>query len=82
MRDVSAEVRMAECEPRLLACRYSAMDRAQLIREVESFDPGIPIERAWTPPASWYTSSAIHDLELRGIMACSWQPVARVEQLS
>jgi choline monooxygenase len=58
------------------------MDRAQLIREVESFDPSIPIERAWTPPASWYTSPAIHDLELRGIMARSWQPVARVEHLN
>jgi len=57
------------------------MDHAQLTREVESFDQALPIERAWTPPSSWYTSSAIHDLELRGILAHTWQPVARVEQL-
>lgn len=57
------------------------MDRTHLVRELESFDPGLPIERAWTPPSSWYTSSAIHDLELGGILARSWQPVARVEQL-
>ncbi len=57
------------------------MDRTQLTREVESFDQDLPIERAWTPPSSWYTSSAIHDLELRAIQARSWQPVARTEQL-
>jgi phenylpropionate dioxygenase-like ring-hydroxylating dioxygenase large terminal subunit len=53
-----------------------------LRREVLRFDPEIPIERAWTPPASWYTDAEIHHLEQRAVFAQSWLAVARLEQLA
>lgn len=46
------------------------------------FDANLPIERAWTPPASWFTSPEIYELEQRQVFAKSWQPVALLEQLS
>ena len=49
---------------------------------VEAFDPDVPIERAWTPPASWYTSAELFALEQRAVFVDSWQPVARSEQLA
>ena len=57
------------------------MDRALLERELARFDPEPPIERAWTPPSSWYTSPEIHALELESVLAATWQPVARIERL-
>jgi choline monooxygenase len=45
------------------------------------FDPSLPLERASTPPASWYTDPAFHDLERATIFRRCWQPVARTDQL-
>jgi choline monooxygenase len=53
----------------------------ELKREVLAFDPDVAIERAWTPPSSWYTAPAFYELERRSVFARGWQPVARVEQL-
>ena len=50
-------------------------------RELERFDPTTPIERAVTPPASWYTDPAFLQLEARAVFQRTWQPVARVDQL-
>jgi len=58
------------------------MDHALLTRELEAFDPGVPIERAWTPPSSWYTSPEVFELERRTVFASTWHPVARREQLA
>ena len=52
-----------------------------LLREIERFDPRIPIEEAWTPPASWYTSPDFHRLESRALFGRTWQPVARLDEL-
>lgn len=49
---------------------------------LRDFDPTIPIERAWTPPARWFASEAFHQLEQERVFARSWQPVARVEELA
>ena len=57
------------------------MDRTLLERELARFDPELPIERAWTPPSSWFTSPEIHALELEAVLAGTWQPVARIERL-
>lgn len=54
---------------------------AALLRELERFDVDIPIERAHTPPASWYTTPELFELERSAVFGRSWQPVARVEQL-
>jgi choline monooxygenase len=52
-----------------------------LRHELERFDPELPIEDAWTPPASWYTSQAVWELERRSVFARAWQPIARVDEL-
>ena len=44
------------------------------------FDPTLPIERASTPPASWFVSTEFAELEQREIFERSWQPVARVDE--
>ena len=49
---------------------------------VAAYDPDLPLERASTIPASWYTDPRVFDLELRTAFARSWQVAARVEQLS
>ncbi len=45
------------------------------------FDASIPIERALTPPASWYTAKEIWELERRAVFANAWHPAARIAQL-
>ena len=50
--------------------------------ELERFDCALPIERAWTPPASWYTAAPFYDLEKRAVFGRTWQPVARASQLA
>jgi choline monooxygenase len=57
------------------------VDPARLSEEIDRFDPRVPIESAWTPPSSWYTAPDIHALECRAVLAATWQPVARLEQL-
>lgn len=44
--------------------------------------PGVPVERAWTLPSSWYLDPAHHRRELDRILARSWQLAARVDQLA
>jgi choline monooxygenase len=50
--------------------------------EVLRFDPEVPIERAWQPPASWYTDPDIYALERPAVFGRSWQAVARLDQLA
>lgn len=54
----------------------------ELSREFERFDPSVPIESAWTPPASWYTSPEVYAHEQCAVFGRSWQPVARVADLA
>jgi len=49
---------------------------------IEAFDPELSIERAWTPPSSWYTEPAVAVLEQDTVFRNSWQPVARIAQLA
>ncbi len=49
--------------------------------QLAAFDAELPIERAWTPPSSWYTSPELYALERRTLFPASWQPVARVDEL-
>ncbi len=50
--------------------------------DLNRFDPAVPVERASTPPASWYTDPAFLELERTHVFARSWQPAARLEQLA
>jgi len=49
--------------------------------EIRRFDPELPIEAASTPPAEWYNSPEILELERERVFAHTWQPVARLDQL-
>ncbi len=56
------------------------MRATQLRRELERFDPSLPIGRAWTPPSSWYVDPAFADLE-QG-QAAVWRGVQSVLAVS
>ena len=55
------------------------MDDADVMKQLWRFDPDVPVERAHTPPGSWYTTPEFHDLE-RTVFLESWQAVARTDQ--
>jgi len=46
------------------------------------FDPTLPIERAWTPPADWYLDPAMLTLERERVFRRSWQAVGRTDQVA
>lgn len=46
------------------------------------FDPDVPIESAWTPPARWYVDREVHEDERRRVWAKTWQVVGRRDQLT
>jgi choline monooxygenase len=50
--------------------------------KVSRFDPTLPLERARTIPASWYTDADVHSAERRGVFGATWQCVGRVDQVS
>ncbi len=50
--------------------------------EIERFDPALPLEQAWTPPASWYVEPGFHELERQAVFDTSWQLVGRVDQVA
>jgi choline monooxygenase len=55
--------------------------KSSLDAVIAAFDPSIPIERARTPPASWYLSPDMFVHDTRTVFQRSWHPAARVEQL-
>lgn len=46
---------------------------------VEEFDPEIPVERALTPPSSWYTDYQFHRCELDRVFYGGWQVVGSLK---
>jgi len=58
------------------------MDRDALIAVVEDFDPTVPIERAHTPPASWYLEPGLLELERDTVFSDNWIAVGRVAQVA
>ena len=53
-----------------------------LRNELSRFDGTLPIESAWTPPASWYLDPAFLDLERIRVFRDSWQAVGRGDQVA
>jgi len=49
---------------------------------VLDFDPEVPIERASTPPATWYTDPDLAALERRAVWDRTWRLAARAEQVA
>jgi choline monooxygenase len=50
--------------------------------ELARFDPSVPIERAYTPPASWYVMPEFLAHERERIFRRTWQAVGRADQVS
>ncbi|CAI0628387.1 unnamed protein product [Linum tenue] len=44
---------------------------------VHEFDPEVPIEKALTPPSSWYTDASFYDFELDRVFYRGWQAVGQ-----
>ena len=57
------------------------MEGREYARELGRFDGELPVERASTPPASWYVDPAFLERELETVFRRSWQAVARLDQL-
>ena len=49
---------------------------------IDSYDPDAPLAEASTIPSSWYTDERILALEQQTVFSRSWQPAARLDQLS
>ena len=45
---------------------------SEITEAVASFDPTLPIERALTPPASWYTEPGFAELDRQAVFARNW----------
>ena len=50
-------------------------------QELSRFDPSLPIEKAWTPPASWYLRPEFLARERDRVFNRSWQAVGRLDQV-
>jgi len=48
---------------------------------VNLYNPGDPLEKAWTIPSPWYFDRDFYEAERAGVFATSWQAVGRVEQV-
>jgi choline monooxygenase len=57
-------------------------DRDDLRAEVARFDPAVPIERAFTPPGSWYTDPRFSSLDRRAVFARRWLAACRADQVA
>ena len=55
--------------------------KSSLLEIINSYNPGVPLEQAWTIPAPWYTDERVLELELQTVFAYSWQLVGRVDQI-
>src|SRR5262245_17197403 len=49
---------------------------------IGSYNPDLPLEKAWTIPAPWYIDPRVLELERRTVFSRSWQMVGRTDQLS
>jgi len=48
---------------------------------IDAYRPDLPLERASTPPAVWYTDPRFLELELETTFADTWQYACRVDQV-
>jgi choline monooxygenase len=58
------------------------MNHSAALDEIARFDVDVPLERADTPPGSWYTDPAIFALERERLFFRTWQPAARLSELA
>jgi len=49
--------------------------------QIQRFDASIPVEKAITPPSSWFTHQLFHDLDKEAIFNKEWVCVGRKDQV-
>lgn len=49
---------------------------------VNDYDPNLPLDRAWTIPASWYIDKELYEHELKSVFSNTWQLAGRLDQVS
>jgi choline monooxygenase len=55
---------------------------ATLHDSLRLFDPDLPLERARTLPALWYSDPEIYRAECRSVFGATWQAVGRADQVA
>jgi len=60
---------------------FDLANRDLLQKEVEKFDPTVPVQAGWLPPSSWYTAPEIYRLEQHTVFKNNWLIAARQDQL-
>jgi len=50
-------------------------------KEISRWDPDVPVEKATTPPSSWFLEPSIYELERKAVFAKSWICVGRTDQV-
>lgn len=78
LRTTASATTKARASSRLLSTAAAAATRtlnddALFAREAHRWDPQVPIERATTPPASWYTSPEVFRREAPLVFHRGWQ---------
>ncbi|XP_070558940.1 uncharacterized protein [Ptychodera flava] len=73
---------LSKVSSRWLSSKASLSKLEWLLQDVNRFQIDLPVERASTPPATWYTDPAYHDLELDSVFRANWLPVGRVDQVT
>jgi choline monooxygenase len=58
------------------------MPSSRLRELLAAFDAALPLERAATIPAPWFTDPELADLERSAVFADSWQAVGRADQVA
>lgn len=66
---------------KLICSSLSSSDLVVSQRLVQQFNPNIPIEKAVTPPSSWYIDPSFFHLELDRVFYRGWQAVGSTEQI-
>ncbi|KAM4132083.1 hypothetical protein ACJW30_01G223200 [Castanea mollissima] len=59
-------------------CLLRNSDAGKLVHE---FDPKVPVEKAVTPPSSWYTDPFFFQVELERVFYRGWQAVGCIEHI-
>jgi phenylpropionate dioxygenase-like ring-hydroxylating dioxygenase large terminal subunit len=49
---------------------------------LDDYDPDLPLDHAWTIPASWYVSNELYQHELKTVFSNTWQLAARTHQVT
>ncbi|KAK2358713.1 choline monooxygenase, chloroplastic [Trifolium repens] len=66
---------------KLICCSLNSSDNVVSQKLAQHFNPNIPIEKAVTPPSSWYTHPSFFHLELDRVFYRGWQAVGSTEQI-